>query len=180
MRRFQALLLVAGLAAAPTSAIAGPSDPRGPDHSVEVFEWSMGKGRLGLMLMSMTPELRTHFGATNSSGLLVARVENDSPAAKAGVRVGDVLTRTNEQSVDDAGDVRAAISNLKKGDTVELAVVRDRRPLNLQVVLADDAPPPMPNFDSFWSNDWFRDFMKSFDELKKRSQPRPQHAPMKT
>jgi S1-C subfamily serine protease len=163
MRRFQALLAVAGLAAAPMSALAGPTDSR-DDRSVEVFEWSIGKGRLGLMLMGLTPELRTHFGATSNAGVLVAHVEVDSPAAKAGVRVGDVLTKTNAQSVDDASDIRAAISSAKKGDTVELAVIRDHKPLTLEVVLADDAPPPMPSFESFLSKDWFHDFMRSFEQ----------------
>jgi C-terminal processing protease CtpA/Prc len=175
MRRFQTLLIAAGLAAAPTSTLAEPTDSRDEDRSVEFFEWSMGKGRLGLMLIGLTPELRTHFGATNTAGVLVARVEADSPAAKAGVRVGDVLTRTNEQTVDDAGDVRAAVSNAKKGDTVDLVVVRDRKPLTFKVVLADETRPPMPSFESFWSRDWLRDFMRSFEELKK-----PKQAPTKT
>ena len=166
MRRFQAWLLVAGLVAAPVSAVAGPSDTRDGDVSVEKFEWSVGKGRLGVMVMSLTPELQQHFGAGNA-GVLVARVETDSPAAKAGIRVGDVLTKTNRQSIDDATDVRSAIASLKKGDKVEVAVVRDHKPLALEVELAEDAPPPMPSMESMWSRDWFRDFMKSFDELKK-------------
>jgi serine protease Do len=163
MRRFQTLLLVAGLAA-PVSAFAGPSDTRAEDHTIEVHEWSIGKGRLGIVLMGLTPELRTHFAAPRTAGVLVARVDADSPAAKAGVRVGDVLTKTNNQSLDDVGDVRAAIATAKKGDMVELTVIRDRKPLSLEVVLADDAP-----------RDWFHDFMKSFDELRKSL-----HAPKKT
>lgn len=162
MRRFQALLLMAGLAA-PTSALAGPDQPRNEDRSVEVFEWSMGRGRLGLMLMSLTPELRTHFGSTSTDGVLVAQVQPGSPAAKAGVRVGDVLTRANSQQVDDASDVRAAIAGAKKGDAVELTVIRDRRPVSLNVKLADDAPAPMPSIESFFSNDWLRDLMKRFE-----------------
>jgi membrane-associated protease RseP (regulator of RpoE activity) len=168
MRRFQTLLFAAGLAAAPTSALAEPTDSRDEDRSVEVFEWSMGKGRLGLMLMGLTPELRTHFGATSTTGVLIARVEADSPAAKAGVRVGDVLTKANDQTVDEARDVRAAIANAKKGDTVDLVVVRDRKPLTFKVVLTNDAAPA--SFESFWSKDWLRDFMRSFEELKK---PKP-------
>jgi S1-C subfamily serine protease len=126
----------------------------------------MGKGRLGVMVMSLTPELRQYFGA-GEAGVLVARVEADSPAAKAGVRVGDVLTKTADQEIDDAGDVRAALASFKKGDAVELGIVREHKPVSLRVTLADDAPPPMPNMESMWSKDWFRDFMKSFDELKK-------------
>ena len=172
MRRFQTLLLVAGLVAAPASAVAGPSDSRhqSPDHA-EVFEWSMGKGRLGVMVMSLTPELRQHFGAASAEGVLVARVEADSPAAKAGVRVGDVLTKANDQAIDDAGDVRAALASFKKGDSVEVDVIRDHKPVSLRVTLTEDAPPPMPSMESMWSKDWFRDFMKSFDELKKPQAP---------
>jgi S1-C subfamily serine protease len=94
MRRFPALLCVAGLAAAPASAVAGPSnDPWSVTQSrtVEKFEWSTSKGRLGVMVMSLTPELRKHFGAPDDRGVLVAHVEPDTPAAKAGVEVGDVI-----------------------------------------------------------------------------------------
>lgn len=171
MRRFQTLLLVAGLAA-PTSALAGPTDTRNDDRSVEVFEWSMGRGRLGLMLMGLTPELRTHFGATSNDGILVARVEPGSPAAKAGVRVGDVLTAANHQAVDDADDIRGAIAGAKKGETVELGLVRDHKPVTLKVTLTDDAPAPMPSIQSFFSRDWFRDFMKPFEDTAK-STPSP-------
>ena len=169
MRRFQAWLLVAGLVAAPVSAVAGPSDSHDGDVSVEKFEWSVGKGRLGVMVMSLTPELQQHFGAKDA-GVLVARVEADSPAAKAGVRVGDVLTRTNNQAIDDAGDVRSALASFKKGDSVAIDVVRDHKALSMKVVLADDPMPAMPSAESMFSRDWFRDFMKSFDELKHKQQ----------
>ena len=176
MRRFQTLLLVAGLAAAPTSAaFAGPGNGHHDEtSSVDTYEWSMGKGRLGLMLMGLTPELRQYLGASSTSGVIVARVEADSPAAKAGVRVGDVLTKANDHAVDDAGDVINAMSTLKKGDAVTLGIIRDHKPVSIKVVLADDAPP-MPNLESFWMKDWFHDFMKSFDDMKQ-----PSHSSSKT
>jgi hypothetical protein len=62
----------------------------------------------------------------------------------------------------------------KQGDVIELDVVRDRKPLTLRATLVDD-PSPKPDFDAFWRSDWFRDFMRSFDEL----QP-PHKAPTKT
>lgn len=175
MRRFQTLLLVAGLAAAPTSvAFAGPGNGHHETSSVETYEWSMGKGRLGLMLMGLTPELRQYLGASSTSGVIVARVEADSPAAKAGVRVGDVLTKANDHAVDDAGDVINAMSTLKKGDTVTLGIIRDHKPVSIKVVLVDDAPPT-PNLESFFMKDWFHDFMKSFDDMKQ-----PKQAPHST
>ena len=167
MRRFQALLILAGLVAAPAGAAAGPADkPDSADRRVEVFQWSMGKGRLGMMVMGLTPELRTHFGATSQSGMLVGSVEPNSPAANAGVRVGDVIVETNNQLVDDVEDIRAAMSKSKKGDVVEIDVIRDRKPLTLKATLADD-PAPRPDFDAFLQPNWLRDLMKSFDRPMK-------------
>lgn len=89
MRRFHALLTAAAMAAAPMSAAADRSrdplkagEPRGP--TTEKLEWSMSKRRLGVLVMSLTPELRKHLGATESRGVLVARVEPGTPAAAAG------------------------------------------------------------------------------------------------
>jgi membrane-associated protease RseP (regulator of RpoE activity) len=174
MRRFQALLITAGLVAAPTGAAAGPTDEQDTgDRSVELFEWSMGKGRLGLTVMGLTPELRTHFGSTSQSGMLVGSVEPGSPASKAGVHVGDVIVETNGRLVDAVDDIRSAMANSKKGDTVEIDVIRDRKALTLKVTLVDD-PSPMPDLDSFWHRDWFRNFMKSFsDEMKRPRNPAP-------
>lgn len=75
---------------------------------VEAFEWSSGQGRLGLMLEGLTPQLRSYFGAPNDAGLLVAQVAPDSPAAKAGVQVGDVITQVNRQRVQSADDIISA------------------------------------------------------------------------
>jgi membrane-associated protease RseP (regulator of RpoE activity) len=167
MRRFQAFLIMAGLVAAPAGAAAGPTDkPATTDRSVEVFEWSMGKGRLGMTVMGLTPELRTHFGATSTTGMLVGTIEPGSPAAKAGVRVGDVIVETNHQAVGDVDDIRSAMATSKKGDVVEIEVIRDHKPLTLKATLVDDATPA-PSLDAFWHGTWLEDFMKPFEQLKR-------------
>jgi S1-C subfamily serine protease len=173
MRRFQTLLILAGLVAAPAGAAAGPADKsESRDHSVEVFEWSMGKGRLGMTVMGLTKELRTHFGATSETGMLVGSVTPSSPADKAGVRVGDVIVKTKGQLVDDIGDIRSAIASSKKGDVIEIDVIRDHKPITLKATLTDD-PTPMPGLDAFWHGSWLRDFMKSFEEQKRTGLPAP-------
>jgi membrane-associated protease RseP (regulator of RpoE activity) len=172
------LLIMAGLVAAPVGAAAGPTDKPDPDdRSVEVFEWSMGKGRLGMTVMGLTPGLRTHFGATARSGMLVGAVTPDSPAARAGVRVGDVIVETNHQLVDDVGDIRASLAKSKQGEVVEIHVIRDRKPLTLRATLVDD-PSPMPDLDAFsngrWFRDhWLRDLMRQFEELKRPTREAP-------
>src|SRR5579871_5943521 len=98
MRRISALLCVAGLAAAPASVAAGPSnDPWSTPQTqtIEKFEWSTAKGRLGVMVMGLTPELRKHFGAPDDRGVLVAHVESGTPAATAGIEVGDVIVEVH-------------------------------------------------------------------------------------
>lgn len=161
MRRLQALLITAGLAVAPSVAIAGPDHPNQGkptvDSTFEKVEWSTGKGRLGVMVMSLTPELRTHFGAQGDRGVLVAKVEPKSPAAAAGIQVGDVLVDVRGHTIDDAADVTSALGLAKKGDTVAIQVLRDKKPVTLQVKLQDDASAmnePLPSLD--WLRDWFR------------------------
>jgi membrane-associated protease RseP (regulator of RpoE activity) len=143
MRRFQALLVAAGLAAAPASAAAGPDSH---DTFVERFEWSTGKSRLGVLVNGLTPELRAHFGAPADRGLLVARVEPGSPAAKAGIAVGDVLLEVGGTPIDRASDVLEALS-ATSGKPVAVAVIRDRKRTTIDVTptpTKTTAAPPSP------------------------------------
>jgi membrane-associated protease RseP (regulator of RpoE activity) len=103
------------------------------------FSFGTGKGRLGTSVVTMTEELRQHFGAPVDAGLLVSKVEADSPAAKAGVKVGDVLTRVDGEPVTDSSDVANALSDKKKGEAATVVVVRNKRTLTLSAKLDSDA-----------------------------------------
>src|SRR4029077_19784150 len=63
----------------------GPADARVAHHP--------RRGYLGIQLIEITPELRAHYGVARDAGVLVGGVEPDSPAAKAGIEVGDIITR---------------------------------------------------------------------------------------
>ena len=161
MRRIPALLCVAGLAAAPASVAAGPSNdpwstPR--TQTVEKFEWSTAQGRLGVTVMSLTPELREHFGAPEDRGVLVAHVEPGTPAATAGIEVGDVIVGVHGKKIDAAPDVLSALADVGKGEHARIELVRDRTPRTLDATLADTARPSM-----VWAPPWLRDLMKPFD-----------------
>ena len=171
MRRFQALLIAAGLAAAPASAVAGPSnDSWSTPPTVEKFEWSMSKGRLGVTVMSLTPELRKHFGAADDRGVLVAHVEPGTPAAAAGIAVGDVIVEVRGKPIDRASDVLSALADVNKGQSAAIQLVRDGKPKSLQATLADD---PTPNlFDSTWSGmRWLQELMKPMTPLQQTMTP---------
>jgi membrane-associated protease RseP (regulator of RpoE activity) len=94
------------------------------------------RGYLGVQLLQMTPELREHFGAPKDAGVLVAKVTPDGPGAKAGLRVGDVLTAIDGEKVADDSDVRRRIRSKKDNDTAALEVVRNRARQNLKAQIA--------------------------------------------
>jgi serine protease Do len=98
----------------------------------------MGRSRLGVQVESVNDQLATYFGVER--GALVRSVTDDSPAAKAGVKAGDVITAANGTPVKDAGDLRQALRDVEDGKAVTLSVTRDRKSLSLEATLA--APQP--------------------------------------
>ena len=94
------------------------------------------RGHLGVQLLELTPELREHFGAPSDAGVLVAQVTADGPAAKAGVRVGDVLVAIDGWKVAGDSDVRSRIRTKKENDSATLEVVRNRSRQNLNAQIA--------------------------------------------
>jgi len=116
----------------------------------------MGKGRLGITVVSLTRDLRTHFGATASTGVLVGEVDPGSPGATAGVRVGDLVVEINGRPTSSASDMRKAIAGAKKGQAVEIKLIRDRKPLVVRTTLTDE--PVFDGLDGFEGFEGLRDF----------------------
>ncbi|MCG5510829.1 DegQ family serine endoprotease [Ectothiorhodospira lacustris] len=95
------------------------------DHLVEYGE--VRRGRLGVSVQDLTPDLARAFGIEQTRGAVIARVEPASPGARAGLKEGDVVTRVNGRAVRNAAELRNAIGLLRVGATVELEVLRDKR-----------------------------------------------------
>lgn len=95
----------------------------------------LSRGRLGATLMSMTDQLSDYFGV--KQGLLVTAVAADSPAARAGLKAGDVLTAVNGQRVDAVSDLSRALRDVPSDGKVELRVTRDRKELTLNATLPE-------------------------------------------
>lgn len=99
----------------------------GDVHDVQVLQDFIGKrAYLGVTLVDLTNELREHYGAPKTAGVLVGSVEEGSPAAKAGVRVGDIVVAIDGADVDSSGDLRKALREKKDGDNVRIEVLRGR------------------------------------------------------
>lgn len=151
MRKLSACLLAAILSAVPASVLAGPGAGSPPAADVHERDVSASPQRLGIMVMSLNRELRTHFGASADRGVLVAQVEPDSTAARAGVRVGDLLVAVRGEPVRDASDVMSAMSSLTSGDKVSIDVVRDKKAMTLEAT----AGTPSTRADVPWLRQLF-------------------------
>ncbi len=106
-----------------------------PAHRRMVLDRLANRGYLGVHLLNLTPELRVHFGASEKSGVLVSRVAPQSPAAAAGVLVGDVITSADGEPLRTMSQLVGRIGHRQEGDEVELGIVRDRSPLTLRATL---------------------------------------------
>lgn len=94
------------------------------------------RGFLGVGLRELTPELQTHFGAPEGSGVLVASVSNDSPAASAGIQVGDVITAVDGLTVDSPRDLSREVRH-RPGDSVAIELYRDGKRRQVTAALAE-------------------------------------------
>jgi S1-C subfamily serine protease len=105
----------------------------------EPFVMAMGRtrGRLGVGVQDLTPQLATYFGV--EAGVLVTQVNDGSPAARGGMKAGDVITRIGTTPVARASDITTALTTAEGGATVTVDLVRDRAPQSLTVTL--DARP---------------------------------------
>lgn len=88
--------------------------------------------RIGVATTQLTKQLADYFGVADGKGVLVTSVTENSPAAKAGLKAGDVITAVDGEKVEGPGDLSRAISKQKDGD-VTLTVVRDKNQRTIKV-----------------------------------------------
>lgn len=86
----------------------------------------MSRGRLGVQVQPLNDQLAEYFGARDG-GVLVAGVTADSPASKAGLKAGDVITKVNGASVKDTGELMEALGDVKDDGAVTLDIVREKK-----------------------------------------------------
>jgi serine protease Do len=92
-------------------------------------------GRIGIGISDITPDEAKYFHVSNASGAVITQVESDSPAARAGLKVGDIITGLNGEAVNDAGELQVAVGQKEPGTTIHLKVMRDGESVNLPVTL---------------------------------------------
>lgn len=104
--------------------IEAPGIAMSPDMDSRSFVWRAGQGRtIGIGVYAMTKQLGERYGV--ESGVMVNDVRNDSPAAKAGLRAGDIIVEADGKAVKNNLDLIRAINGKKEGD-IQVTFVRDR------------------------------------------------------
>ena len=99
--------------------------------------------RLGIDAEDLSGQFGTYFGAPEGEGVLVREVNSGSPAEKAGVKSGDVITALNGERVRSLGDLREKLAAKREDKTVKLGVLRNKSEMTLSVEL-----PPLPSKSS--------------------------------
>jgi membrane-associated protease RseP (regulator of RpoE activity) len=114
-------------AAEPTQTTTQP--PASPPESRATHGW------IGVQITTVTPEIAKDLGLQQSKGALVTDVNAGGPAATAGIEPHDVITRIDDEVVDEPDDLAKAISAMRPGATVRLVVVRQQAEKTVTVKL---------------------------------------------
>jgi serine protease Do len=96
--------------------------------------------RLGVEVQTLDQSLADSFKMKAPNGALVAKVEPDSAAAQAGVKVGDVILKFNENPIVDAGQLSARVGSAAPGDKASLEIWRDGKAMTLNVTIGSAGP----------------------------------------
>ncbi|WP_372591947.1 DegQ family serine endoprotease [Guyparkeria sp.] len=93
------------------------------------------RGYLGVLIQPVTDELARSFGLDNTRGALVAQVQPDTPAEKAGIESGDIIIEFNGKPVKRSGQLPMLVGNATVGEPATVTLIRDGKKKEVEVVL---------------------------------------------
>jgi serine protease Do len=118
-------------------AFAVPIDVASNVKQQLVAHGSVQRGRLGVSIQEVSQSLAQSFGLDRPRGALVAQVEKDSPAEKAGIKPGDVLLGVNGKAVERSAEIPPLVAAVKPGTKATLDVWRDGKKQTLAVTVGE-------------------------------------------
>jgi serine protease Do len=128
---------------------------------------------LGVESMPINEKTKEKFGVTAEKGAIVAEIFPGTPAAKAGLKRGDVITRVAGQEVDDPMQLRQAVQKAPTGKDITITVVRGKEEKEMKARLSEFPEGPMvppfgPGIRNFEGPDRISQLERRIEELEKR------------
>jgi hypothetical protein len=123
--------------------------PRLPEGVFETRKY------IGVYCNELNAELAEHFGIKEGAGLIVAKLTEDGPAAKAKIRVGDVIVRVDGRRIETVDALIDLVQAMDKGAKVKVELLRDKKPLTVEVEVAEEESGP-------FGSDTLRDLLESW------------------
>ncbi|MGC1450329.1 MAG: Do family serine endopeptidase [Candidatus Sulfotelmatobacter sp.] len=114
-----------------------PSQIVRPTVEALIRDGKVSHGHIGIGIADVTPENAKFFDESNATGGVVTQVEPDSPGAKAGLQIGDVITEIDGQKVSDAGELQVLVGQKQPGSKIMLKVLRDGKSMSVAVTLEE-------------------------------------------
>lgn len=114
--------------------------PSNMAHSVMQSLLKHGKvirGWIGVSIQEITPDLAKEFGATGTTGALVADVMEDSPASRAKLERGDIITAYHNTTIRDPGQLRSLVAETTPGTAVTLSIIREKKSQDIKVTIGE-------------------------------------------
>lgn len=94
-------------------------------------------GWLGITVQDLNEDLIQHFGLPDKNGVLVAKVLEDNPAKKAGMKEGDIIKSIDSIAINNVRELLSVVGKFEVGRHVKVSILRDKRPLVLDVVIGE-------------------------------------------
>ncbi|MDO9268560.1 MAG: PDZ domain-containing protein, partial [Methylobacter sp.] len=101
------------------------------------------RGLLGVTTQDLTPDLIKAFNLDNKNGAAVSRIENNSPAAKAGLEPGDIIIALNGKEIKGSHEIRNVIGMMQIGDKVDIQYLRGGEKKQTTAVIGKPARPQL-------------------------------------
>lgn len=93
------------------------------------------RGYVGVYIQQVTQDLADSFGLKTPEGALVTKIERGSPAEKAGLQAGDVITALNGRRITSSVSLPMLVSSLRPGAKAELTIIRDKKPQTVSITI---------------------------------------------
>ncbi len=101
------------------------------------FAHQMNGAWLGVQIQDLTDQLRKYFNVKHDGGVLVSEVIDDSPAAKAGFKAGDIIMKIDETNISDAGELSRVVRDYEPETKVEVQYIRSGKTKKMFVTLGE-------------------------------------------